>query len=265
MPAFSRYQGEVEEEPIDLEVGFPTDRAIDRRRLGRGRRAAGWTGGPAGARRFVRRARRFLAAARRLDRCGRTWPPVTTVWEVYLTEPSPEMDPSRPAHRAELDDPLTYWPDRSGGRRQLDLDGDRPVGWVQPISPVSRPTARRSASTACSRSRPSAAPVKRRGGDLGPHRHLGLRLRAPDRRPAPPPRRPAAAASPSTATSLGGRPGRRVDRALLPPRPDLLGHVRHDRREQPEHHVQGQAERGLGRGAPAGSRIRTPAPSPVSR
>ena len=27
--AFSRYQGEVEEEPIDLEVGFPTDRPID--------------------------------------------------------------------------------------------------------------------------------------------------------------------------------------------------------------------------------------------
>ena len=45
-----------------------------------------------------------------------------------------------------------------------------------------------------------------------------------------------------------GRPGAAVDRPLPPPRPDLLGDVGHERREQPQHDVEGGAERGLCRG-----------------
>ncbi len=91
--AFSRYQGEVEEEPIDLEVGFPTDRAID----ADGSVEAGEL--PSG-----RVAR--LVHAGSFDGLGDSWQrlaewigaadlvPGDDRWEVYLTEPSPEMDPN---------------------------------------------------------------------------------------------------------------------------------------------------------------------------
>ena len=91
--AFSRYQGEVEEEPIDLEVGFPTDRAID----ADGSAEVGEL--PGG--RVVR-----LVHAGSFDRLGDSWQrladwigaadlvPGGDRWEVYLTEPSPEMDPN---------------------------------------------------------------------------------------------------------------------------------------------------------------------------
>ena len=77
------------------------------------------------------------------------------------------------------------------------------------------------------------------------------------------PRMPASAAA--TASSIGGvgrgggaelgrgRPRRVVDRALLPPRPDLLGHVGQERREQPQLDVQRERQRGLGRARPASS------------
>ncbi len=91
--AFSRYQGEVEEEPIDLEVGFPTDRAID----ADGSAEAGELPGGRVAR---------LVHAGSFDGLGDSWQrladwigaadlvPGDDRWEVYLTEPSPEMDPN---------------------------------------------------------------------------------------------------------------------------------------------------------------------------
>jgi len=91
--AFSRYQGEVEEEPIDLEVGFPTDRSID----ADGSAEAGELPGGRVAR---------LVHAGSFDGLGDSWQrlanwigaadlaPGDDRWEVYLTEPSPEMDPN---------------------------------------------------------------------------------------------------------------------------------------------------------------------------
>ena len=91
--AFSRYQGEVEEEPLDLEVGFPTDRAID----ADGSAEAGELPGGRVAR---------LVHAGSFDGLGDSWQrlanwiaaaelaPGDDRWEVYLTEPSPEMDPN---------------------------------------------------------------------------------------------------------------------------------------------------------------------------
>ena len=91
--AFSRYQGEVEEEPIDLEVGFPTDRPID----ADGSAEAGELPGGRVAR---------LVHAGSFDGLGDSWQrlaewigaadlvPGDDRWEVYLTEPSPEMDPN---------------------------------------------------------------------------------------------------------------------------------------------------------------------------
>ena len=91
--AFSRYQGEYDEEPIDLEVGFPTDRPID----DDGSAEAGELPGGRVAR---------LVHSGSFDGLGEAWQrlaqwigatnltPSTDRWEVYLTEPSPEMDPS---------------------------------------------------------------------------------------------------------------------------------------------------------------------------
>jgi effector-binding domain-containing protein len=91
--AFSRYQGEDDEEPIDLEVGFPTDRPID---ADGSAEASELPGG--------RVAR--LVHSGSFDGLSDAWQrladwigaadltPSDDRWEVYLTEPSPEMDPS---------------------------------------------------------------------------------------------------------------------------------------------------------------------------
>ena len=48
---------------------------------------------------------------------------------------------------------------------------------------------------------------------------------------------------------LRRRPGRPVDRAVLPPRPDFLGHERQKRRKQPQHRRERRQQRAVrGRG-----------------
>ena len=91
--AFSRYQGEYDEEPIDLEVGFPTDRPID----DDGSAEAGELPGGRVAR--LVHSGSFDGLSDAWQRLGE-WigatgqAPSNDRWEVYLTEPSPEMDPS---------------------------------------------------------------------------------------------------------------------------------------------------------------------------
>ena len=98
-PAFARFQGQVEETAV-LEVGFPTDRAIEPE----GSAEASTL--PAG------RVARVVHAGS-FDTLSGTWEwlgswindqgltPTEVFWEVYLTEPSPDMDPAD--LRTELD------------------------------------------------------------------------------------------------------------------------------------------------------------------
>ena len=91
-PAFACYQGRVDETAV-LEVGFPTDRAIEPE----GSAEAGTL--PAG-----RVARTVHAGS--FDTLSETWQrleswitdhgltPSEVFWEVYLTEPIPDMDPA---------------------------------------------------------------------------------------------------------------------------------------------------------------------------
>lgn len=91
-PAFALYQGPIEETAV-LEVGFPTDRAIEPE----GSAEASML--PAGQVARVVHAGSF-------DTLGGTWQrleawikhqgltPTDVFWEVYLTEPSPDMDPA---------------------------------------------------------------------------------------------------------------------------------------------------------------------------
>ena len=91
-PAFGLYRG-IPDETVDLEVGFPTDRAIEPD----GSAEAGEL--PGG--RVVR-----LVHAGSYDGLGEAWQrlgrwiaeqgltPGDTFWEVYLTEPSPGTDPA---------------------------------------------------------------------------------------------------------------------------------------------------------------------------
>jgi effector-binding domain-containing protein len=91
-PAFALYQGPVNETAV-LEVGFPTDRAIEPE----GSAEASTL--PAG------RVARVVHAGS-FDTLGGTWQrleawinhqgltPTEVFWEVYLTEPSPDMDPA---------------------------------------------------------------------------------------------------------------------------------------------------------------------------
>ncbi|BBF99261.1 MULTISPECIES: GyrI-like domain-containing protein [Pseudonocardia] len=102
-PAFGLYHG-LPGATFDLEVGFPTDRAVDTD----GEVVAG--GLPGG-----RTAR--LVHAGSFDGLGSAWQrlgawiagqgltPGDTFWEVYLTEPTPEMDPAD--LRTELNWPVT--------------------------------------------------------------------------------------------------------------------------------------------------------------
>ncbi|ALE74829.1 AraC family transcriptional regulator [Pseudonocardia sp. EC080610-09] len=90
-PAFGLYRG-IPAETVDLEVGFPTDRPV----ADDGEVTAGEL--PAG-----RVARAVHSGS--FDGLGPAWQdlagwiagqglrPGDTFWEVYLTEPSPEMDP----------------------------------------------------------------------------------------------------------------------------------------------------------------------------
>ena len=91
-PAFGRYRG-IPDETMDLEVGFPTERAIEPDgaaepgELPGGRVArvvhAGSFDGLAGA---------WQGLGAWIAEQGLT--PGETYWEVYLTEPSPDMDPA---------------------------------------------------------------------------------------------------------------------------------------------------------------------------
>ena len=110
------------------------------------------------------------------------------------------------------------------------------------------PALRRSPAAACGRGH-----QRRRAGDLDPrqlgaHRDLGLRLGAADadqRRGHGVDHRRVGG---GRGAEVGGRrPRRAVDRALLPPRPDLLGDVGQERREQPQLDLQRERQGGPGR------------------
>lgn len=91
-PAFALYRG-VPDETMSLEVGFPTERAIE----ADGAAEAGELPGARVAR--LVHAGSFDGLTDAWQRLGR-WigeqglTPGDPFWEVYLTEPSPEMDPA---------------------------------------------------------------------------------------------------------------------------------------------------------------------------
>ena len=91
-PAFGLYRG-VPDETIDLAVGFPTDRPIEQD----GSAEAGELPGGRVAR--VVHAGGFDGLGEAWQRLG-AWiaeqglTPSETYWEVYITEPSPDMDPA---------------------------------------------------------------------------------------------------------------------------------------------------------------------------
>lgn len=101
-PAFGLYRG-IPDETMDLEVGYPTDRAIEPD----GSAEAGELPGGRVAR---------VVHAGGFDGLGEAWQrlggwiaeqgltPAETYWEVYLTEPSPDMDPAE--LRTELNWPV---------------------------------------------------------------------------------------------------------------------------------------------------------------
>ena len=118
--------------------------------------------------------------------------------------------------------------------------------------PVIRPAARRSASACRTRVGPLARAGQHDRRDLGAHADLGLGLGLADPGEGLADRRRADGGSPPSpagrAPSTVGQ-ARAVHRALVPPRPDLLGDVGQQRREQPQHHVEGDAQgRPRGRG-----------------
>ena len=98
-PAFARFQGQVEETAV-LEVGFPTDRAIEPE----GSVEASTL--PAGRVARVVHAGSFDTLSGTWERLG-SWikdqglTPTEVFWEVYLSEPSPDMNPAD--LRTELD------------------------------------------------------------------------------------------------------------------------------------------------------------------
>ncbi len=99
-PAFSRYRGPLDEDTTDLEVGFTTDRPI----AAEGSAEAGSLPGGRVARLvhpgpFDQLSDAWHRLADWIDTAGLT--PGPDRWEVYLTEPSPEMDPAD--LRTELD------------------------------------------------------------------------------------------------------------------------------------------------------------------
>jgi effector-binding domain-containing protein len=101
-PAFALYRG-IPDETMDLEVGFPTDRAI----APDGSAEAGEL--PGGQVVRVVHAGSFDGLAGAWQQLG-AWmaeqglTPSDTYWECYLTEPNPEMDPAE--LRTELNWPV---------------------------------------------------------------------------------------------------------------------------------------------------------------
>jgi effector-binding domain-containing protein len=91
-PAFARFQGQADETAV-LEVGFPTDRAVEPE----GSAEASTL--PAGRVARAVHAGSFDALSDAWQRLG-SWigdqglTPTEVFWEVYLTEPSPDMDPA---------------------------------------------------------------------------------------------------------------------------------------------------------------------------
>ena len=125
------------------------------------------------------------------------------------------------------------------------------------------PPCRSSAARSAARTAP-AGPETVDPGELGAHRHLGLRLRAADadqRVPATASASPGRRRRPRPSSAAVG-PGREVDRAVLPPRPDLLGHVGQERREQPQLHVRARSPARpcaeVAASSPPGRRTRAP-------
>ena len=102
-PAFALYRG-LPAEILDLEVGFPTGRAIE----ADGSVEVGELPGGQVAR--MVHAGSFDGLSEAWQRLG-SWiaeqslTPAESVWEVYLTEPSPEVDPAE--LRTELNWPIT--------------------------------------------------------------------------------------------------------------------------------------------------------------
>jgi effector-binding domain-containing protein len=102
-PAFGRYRGAVAGEALDIEVGFVTDRAV----RSEGRVQAGTLPGGRVAR---------VVHAGAFDGLGASWEQLRSWiadqclsaaedrWEVYLTQPSPELDPQ--TLRTELNWPV---------------------------------------------------------------------------------------------------------------------------------------------------------------
>ena len=111
--------------------------------------------------------------------------------------------------------------------------------------------------------------------DLGAHRPLGLALGpadlaehgggdGQDRRVGLVAGRGGVVGARGLAERVGRGPRRPVDRALLPPRPHLLGDEREERGEQPEQRAQGQARARCGPTPPRRRRRRrTPGSSPA--
>ena len=91
-PAFALFQGQVEETAV-LEVGFPTDRAIEPE----GSAEASTL--PTGRVARAVHAGSFDTLSSAWQRLG-SWindqglAPTEVFWEVYLTEPTPDMDPA---------------------------------------------------------------------------------------------------------------------------------------------------------------------------
>ena len=91
-PAFGLYRG-MPDETLNLEVGFPTDRAVEPH----GSAEAGELPGGRVAR--VVHAGSFEGLAEAWQRlggwiAGQGLTPSETYWEFYVTEPSPDMDPA---------------------------------------------------------------------------------------------------------------------------------------------------------------------------
>ena len=91
-PAFGLYRG-IPDETMDLEVGFPTDRAIEPDGAAEpGERPGGQVARVVHAGSFDGLAGAWQALGTWIAQQGLV--PAEAYWEAYLTEPTPEMDPA---------------------------------------------------------------------------------------------------------------------------------------------------------------------------
>ena len=91
-PAFRLYRG-IPGQTMDLEVGFPTDRPIEPDGSAEpGERPGGRVARVIHAGPFDGLTGAWQALGARIAEQGLT--PADTFWEIYLTEPSPDMDPA---------------------------------------------------------------------------------------------------------------------------------------------------------------------------